>query len=304
MINLANHAELTVAERKRILNRALNAVPFFNYMPFEVVNEAVKRLQYDAKTDINLDFFLTEMRSNFGEVFDVTNSLFNLNVYSAFLGRSVYGFNRSEPLPVSQLTTEARFDTLVANQVFEDRQRESFPYLIEAGERIIAEIINLSAKSDPIEAGLALVGFNILRYPYLNNVALEKINQSLEKREVYQTFRIKVDHDGIKFYNFENDATPRLILGIGVVNDSADKAEISASNIQIEDTTRHLKLTNRETPVQFIAPRLSCVLDTHSYLFPIEYFFEPFGNLRFRITNEFPPLTEFGYEMVILTRTV
>lgn len=316
MISLANNTEqlvdaqgnviagLSTTERRRLLNRALNATPFFNYMEFEILTGISKDREYGTKTDINLDFFLTEMRSNFGEVFDTTGALFDLNVYEAVTERSVYGFNRSEALPVPFLTTEARFDTVVANQIFQDTQREFFSSYIRGGERVIAEVTNTNAKGDNATAGLALVGYNLIKYPYLNGTALERINRSLESEPVFQTFKFQVDHNGLKYYNFFNDSMPRLILGAGIVNDSADKANISASRIQIEDSTRQLKLCNVMMPVEFFAPRLTCVLDTHQYYFPIEYYFEPFGNIRFQIENTYPVDRTDGYEMIIWTRTV
>ena len=304
MINLANQKPLTVNDRKRIVNRALNAIPFIHYLPYEVQAEAQKRSEYKTVSQIETDFFVTEMRANFGEVFTAINSKFNLNVFEQFTGQSLYGFNRSQSLPAGMLTTECREATVVANQIYDDRQSEWMPRLVRAGSTIIAEITNVDDKIAPVEAGIGLCGFQLLQHPYLNALTMERINRSLSTDTVYQTFRVKVDHNGLKYYNLTNDGMPRLILAVGAVNDSADKSQISESTILLQDTTRHLKLNNVAMPVEFFAPRLTCLLDTHQFWMPIEYYLEPFGNLRMRIENAFPPETEYGYEMIFLTRTV
>jgi hypothetical protein len=306
MIDIPNiRHNLSVIERKSILERALNATPFFNIMPFEVVSEATKRTQYKAKTQINLDYFLTDVRTNFDFVTHLTGSIWLMNLYLATSGRSLYGFNKSQPVPSSFVSTDARFDNLVVDQRFDDRQRESIPFSIKRGDEVICEVENVDAKDAGTIANVMLAGFNILKYPYLNSRETELINRSLNVNTVFQSFKVMVNHNGQKYYNFENDSCPRIVLGFGIVNSTSVKTDISESTISILDTTRHLKFSNEPLPVEFLAPRLSCVLDTHIYYLPIEYYFMPFGNLRLQIKNFFPDEdTPSGYELVMLTRTV
>lgn len=306
MIDTVNkQTNLTVEERRGILHRALNATPFFNIMPFEIVSETRKRVQYKSKVQINLDYYLTDIRSNFDAVSNITGAIWHLNLYLAASGRSLYGYNLSQPLPASFLSTDARFNIPVVDQRFDDRQRESIPLLIEKGEEVICEVENQSVKTAGTTANIMLAGFNMISYPYINSRETELINRSLSVETVFQDFRFTVNHNGQKFYNIENDANPRLVLGLGIVNTTATKEEISESSVSIVDTMRNVKFTNEQIPVEFLAPRLTCVLDTHIYYLPIEYYFMPFGNLRFQINNFFPSAqVPSGYEWVMLTRTV
>ena len=304
MIDKANHShDLTVEERKFILRRSLNAVPFFQYMPYDVIAGTSRQEQYVAKREVNQDFFLTEQKGNFSDVFDDTNSLFNINIYLASNGRSIYGYNKGQPIPTGQVTTEGRFDTVVGLQKFDDRQRENISYPIRRGETILSEIVNVNPKAANATARLMLSGYTPARYSYITSEVQEAINRSLTRSPNFQIFKFTVDFEGIKYRNIENDNTPRLILGFGVQNGTSQKANIPESYISIEDARRALKWTSERVPLEFIAPRLTCVLDTHIYYLPIEYFFEPFGNLRFQVENIYQD-EDFGYEFFALTRTI
>jgi hypothetical protein len=304
MLNIVNERPLTIDERKSILLRSINAVPFFNFIPFEVVSELIKRKQYKGTLYINLDFYLTEIRGNFDKVVQDTGTEWDVNIYMAESGKSVYGYNKGQPLPTPFIMTVARFDVLDVNKLFDDRQREFIPFKIPRGEEIISQIVNVDPKKDlAADAMILLCGFNTIQYPYLTSDETALINRSFNNETVFQTFRFTVDHDGQKMYNLTNDSTPRLILGFGIVNDKEDAANFSISDMSIFDSTRQLKLTNQQIPVEFLGPRIPEVLDTHIYYLPIEHYFMPFGNLRFLINNVKQGAGD-GYEFVMLTRTV
>ena len=304
MIDLVNiQPNLTIEQRRSILDRALNAVPFFNLLEYEVATGDTKKVrQYQGKSYINIDFYLTEIRGNFNDVFVDTGTEWNANIYIAETGKSVYGYNRGTSLPTPFLMTDARFNQPVGLQKYEDIQREFIPYEIKKGNEIISEIVNVGAKAEIADAKICLAGFQTIQYPYLNAFETEKINKSFERDTVFQTFRFKVDHDGQKFYNLNNDSVPRHILGFGIVNGSSVVTDASVSDMSIYDSTRQLRLTNQQNPVSMIAPRIPSVRDTHIYYLPIEHYFVPFGNIRFLINNDLD--SEGDYEVVMLTRTV
>lgn len=304
MINRVNERPLTVEERKSILRRALNAVPYFNVLNYDVIGGG-KQKQYAGKTYNNLDFYLTQIQGNFNEVFLATSTDWLVNVYIAETGQSVYGYNKGEPLPTAFVMNDAPSGIIFANRRYDDLQREWFPFEIPRGKEIISQIVNVDTKDDVADAVVVFSGFNILRYPYLNADETARINASLNDDPIFQTFIIDVDHQGQKFYSLDNDSRPRLILGFGIVDTNSDPADSSISDISIFDATRHVKLTNRQVPVQFIAPRMSTTADKHINYLPIEHYWMPFGTLRFLVNNVDPasPVQE-GYQLVMLTRTV
>lgn len=302
MIDTSNSEFLTRDQRLDIAKRAIHSVPFFTNLPFALTVGTAKINQYASKVRIDYDFFLTEMQGNFGEVFTATNTLFNLSVWTGNQ-ESVYGFNSGTLLPTSNICTEARFNTNVASQTFDDRQFETFPYLIKAGDNVYANIQNTGSKSSGATAILALKGFQVLKNVFLSSRETEQINQSLDDPIRYEFFRFPVDTEGLKSYSIMNDMFPRLILGFGVTNNSPVKSVVSQSTIFIKDVSRQIQMMNIPIPVDFIAPRLTCLLDANLYLTPIEYYFQPFAKLVFDITN-ISPTDLTGYEFCILTRTI
>lgn len=302
MINSINKTQiLSLQQRQSLLRRSLNAVPYFNLLSYEIEAEAVRRKQYKDKIETDLDFYLTEIRNNFNELVDVTSSRWNLNIYLAESGQSVYGYNRGDALPSPFIATDGRRNT--ATLLYQDVQRESVCFHVPRGDEIITELVNLTTKGAPSNADVVFCGFNILPYPYLNTRETELINDSLNDDVIFQTFEITVNHDGQKIYSIENDSRPRLILGFGVVNATNDIADASASDISIIDSTRHIKLTNKQIPTELLMPRLGSTHDTSMYYLPIEHYFMPFGTLRFLINHTLAS-SDNEYTIVMLTRTV
>lgn len=312
MLNIVNERPLTVDERKSILMRALHATPFFNFTQINVVDSFTDSQQvYKEKVHIYIDFYLTEFRANFNDVETIVSTDFNISVYLAEKGISVYGFTASQELPTPFIFTDGRISA--ATPKYQDRQRESFPFLINSGEDIITQIKRNAAINDPAMVNTVLCGFNHIDYPYLNDIETEKINDSLDDETLFQTFEIEVDHNTgaaaagseTKFYNFTNDNRPRLILGFGVVDETA--GTLIKSEVDILDSTRHIRLTNKAIPVELLAPRQPIVQDTHIYYLPIEHYFMPFGNIRLGIKNTvtaIAPEINKPYKLVMLTRTV
>lgn len=303
MINRVNEKKLSVDERRSILNRSLNAVPFFNLLKYEV-QAGSKQNEYKGKVYINLDFYLTDIRGNFNKVFLDTGTEWLVSLYMTLTGQSPYGYNRGDRLPTSFLMSDARSQIAALSRLYDDKQSESIPYKIGKGQELVSEIVNIDTKDQVADAMLMLAGFVGLSYPYLNRTETEKINQSLSDESIFQTFKFEVNHEGQRFYNLENDSRPRLILGFGVVDYLNTPESISFSDVSIIDSTRQIKLTNQPIPIEFLAPRINSCLDTHFYYLPIEHYWMPFGNLRFLINNTSQLLLPNTYELVMLTRTV
>ena len=295
--------KLTVEQRKSILARAMNSVPMFNLLPYDIITGAGKEKQYKGRLDINLDYFLTEIRGNFREVIEDTDTQWQVNIYIAETGQSVYGFNKSQPLPTQMVMTDGNFTQTATEQRYDDRQREFMPFYVPRGNEVISEIVNVSAKSSIASAKILLCGYTLIKYPYINTQEQILINESLEDDSIYQTFVANVDNIRTKkAYNFNNDQRPRLILGFGVVDSVTRATGLKRSTISIQDTTRHLKLTNEPTPLELIAPRTPvCSQDTHNYFLPIEYYWMPQGNIRIEIEND---SGQADYQLIMLTRTV
>lgn len=302
MIDEINGIYLSDKQRRDILARAMYSQPFYHQSVFPLGASAVKEQSYQNKVDVNKDFYLTEIRGNFGEAFTDTTSLFNLSLYSTLNDESVWKFLQSIALPSGQIAMECRFDTAFANQLFDDRQFEYFPYLVRGGDRLIAKIQNLTTKTEAGEINLVLAGY----YPYVSRYLTEThtrgINESLVSPVRYELWKQTVNHEGQKTYNFKNDRTARLVIGFGIVDKNTDKGDLSESTILITDTFRELKFMNDPMPVEMFAPRLTCLRDTHQYLMPVEYLLEPFTALKCEIVNTLNGGA--GYELVMLTRTV
>jgi hypothetical protein len=316
MLNIVNERPLSVDERKSILMRALHAVPYYHLTEIDILDFAARKQQYvyKEKSHIYIDFYVTGFRANLNQVRDDTGRDFDVSVYLADKGISLYGFTASTELPASQIYTDGRFNRIAHDPIFQDVQRESFPFLVEAGEDIITQIRTVKNVASPSMFNAVLSGFNSIAYPYLTDIETEKINQSLDKETVFQTFQIDVDNntgatpDGItsKIYNIVNDSVPRLILGFGVVDGQDATDIIIESEVDIIDATRHLRLTNRAIPLELLAPRQPKTSDTHIYYLPIEHYFMPFGNLQFNIKNTptASPVADNPYKLIMLTRTI
>lgn len=306
MLNILNRKnDLTREKRVDILQRALHSVPFFTRLDFPIITETVKRGQSATNVQVNRDYWLTELMGNFGEVFTISASLFDLTVWTD-VQKSLYGYESQSLLPSGLIATEARFKTVIADQIYDDRQYEFEPIKILRNNRIYAQIRNQTPKTSPAQAILVTKGFYVLPEESLqSSFEVDEINKTLDQESDFEYFRIPIDKQGFEVYTLENDRTPRLILGWGVTNSTGTKADVSTVTVQIESATRRLQMMDVPIPIEFIAPRLTCLLDQYIYYLPVEYYLQPFERLQFRVTNTSPdPEAPATCNLAVLTRTV
>ena len=304
MLDTKNQYWISDKDRGEILQRALYTHPYYYKMAFPIESGAPVGTLYNQRIGIGKDFFLTEYMGNFGEVHEATGALFNATLYTGY-NRSLYRFDTSRKLPTGQLLTEARFRTVLPNQVFDDRQFETLPVKIKQNDRVYGEIASGDTPDEDSEAIILLKGFAMLSDMYVTPTEQRQLTESLGKDVQWEFLKVTVDKEGKHSYILENDRYPRLILGFGAVNSTSDKSLVSAADCTITDISRRIQLTDTEIPVSFIAPRLTCLLDANLYYLPIEYYFQPFAKLQFDVNNVSPDQDDKqGLEIAILTRTV
>lgn len=319
MIDKTNHRPLSLTERKNLLERALYVTPFHTLLEYEVLPSAIPinagaDFQFAARAQINKDFWLTNVRGNFAwaAINMGFQSEFNVSLYTNYNHKSVYGYGKSVTIPAGIVAQTTRYNEQTFNNLgilawYDDTQTEMIPYFVPRGNYIISEIVNTGFKLVGEDLMIVLSGYQQHKYPYLDDLALDRINQSLEKPVNYQTFKVSVSPDqGQHIYAITNDIKPRLAIGFMVVpTNPAGAVYVNDSRIMIKDTTRELKLMNDEMPVTFIAPVSNCALDVSMYYLPVEYYMQPFCNLQIEINNRQSPVDlDTGYELILLTRTV
>jgi hypothetical protein len=298
------HKGLSREARKEIFKRTLYTNPYFYKLKFDIISEAIKEPLYNESLGINRDFYLTELMANFSDINYTTASLFNVSIYTSFL-KSIYGHTASMKLPSSFILQDARLNTPIGNEIFDDRQYEIPPVLVKNNDNILAEIRNLSDKVAPIDGYIVLKGFNVVKdQPFLSDRETQLLQASLDSPVRVEYFEIDVRHQGLQNIVKSNDRFPRYILGFGITNDSTDKTLSSVADVTIRDLSRKISLTDSEIPIQFIAPRIASVLDTHIYYLPIEYYWQPFANLEFNINNNQVAEGDEGFKLSILTATI
>ena len=313
MLNFSNTQNLTLDERKTILERAVNSQPFFELLDFELVTGAEKTGQYKAKFQVDKDFFITQVAGNFNRAFYETSSEFLLTIATAYKGESIHKFLQGDYLPSAFQAYDARHNLTVPNQKYCDLQDEILPYHVAKNNAVLATIRNISDKLQPAQAKVVLGGYFAIENAYLNDRAMQGVNESLANEPIFELSKIQVTKEGIENHSFKNDRFTRLVLGFGVVDlpatdsgqniaPSAIIPNIAESTVLISDSTRGLKLNNIPIAIENLAPRLTALRDTHIYYLPTEYLFEPFAALRFE-TNTLLNGGN-GYEIVMLTRTV
>ena len=307
MINLINNQDLNLEQRRNILNRALYSQPFFNLLQF-IIPPSKTRGQIDKKNtqnvQVNKNFYLTEIISNFGEVFQDTGSLFDISLYAVKKKQSLVRYLQNAFLPNGFIATEARENAAFAAQIYQDTQREMMPLLIERGDIVQGSIIantDTTNKND-VFANIVLKGFYSIQETYINSRLGIGINESLARDVIFETWNLSVDFTGQKSLKISNDRYPRLVLGFGIRDNNSIKANLSQGTMRITDQTRGLQFSDVPLPIEFFAPRLTCVRDAHIYYLPTEYLLEPFASLLFDIENALNGGS--GYELVIYTRTV
>lgn len=310
MLDLVNEKTLvdalTVEDRKSIFLRALHTAPYFNDFEIDLpsLDGLAQPVGFKSRSHIYIDYCVTEVRTNLGDVQINNGGEYFLSIYEAESGLPLLGYNKSDPLPFIHMASNCPFDTHHIANSWDDRQREFMPYVLHAGDDAIVQLTIPVGSEIPSMAHVTLCGFNLQQTAYINDDEQQKINKSLALETVFQTFQLEVDHTGHKIYNIFNDNTPRLILGIGVINEGIDPRAVRESKINIFDTIRHLRITNQAMLLESIAPRVPQVKDSHIYYLPIEHYFCPFGNIQFDIENTHNIFQDTGYKLVMLTRTV
>lgn len=308
MIDIVNQYHLSQKERRDSLLRAIHTQPYFYKMAFDVPASNNKIDEFAQRLGINRDFYLTEIQGNFGEVHDISGSFFSASFWTGY-NESLYRFEAGLPIPTSYLMTEARFRTTLPNEKFDDRQFETFPKLIKQNGKIFGKFVDDGTnKAVASEAVTVFKGF-ALNDNYLSTSETKEVNSSLQDEVRWEYFKITVtdqaEDRNRKSYILENDKYPRLIMGFGAINNPTDKAQISAIDVNIIDLTKRIQLTDTAIPLQFIAPRLTCLSDTHIYYLPVEYYFAPLAKLQFDINNVWVnDMTPAGAEIAVLMRTI
>jgi len=294
---------MTRADRALTVRRALMTTPFLTRLDFELSRTQARNTQLSAqKVPINNNFFLTEIVGNFGEVRDAVSAYCDLSVWTMY-EQSVYRFDTAQLLPTGFLTTEARFRAPSGAREFDDRQREFMPFEVRDGDSLFAQVRPVTAPTDDYTATVVLKGYNVLPNTYVDANTTEVCNASLDREARFEFFKFNVIENSKKVYTLENDSFPRLLLGFGVTNDTADKNQVSGATVLIKDATRRLAFSETAIPIDFLAPRLVCSLDARIYYLPIEYYLEPFAKLQFEIDNVYADQPH-GFEFNALTRTV
>lgn len=293
------------AERENILKRALVTQPYFAKLVFDLVAGSDLTPEYASKLEVNRDFYITDLQSNFGEIFTDIASYFAASLYTGYQ-KGIYRYDAQQLLPTSFQMYEARYDTPVVNEKGDDRQREIFPRLVPNGDKVYSTIKNLSAKGQDAEAIICLKGFQLQPQVFIDGRTYGNLTESLNRPIAFDYFKFNVNSDGAnQTKQIENDNFPRLILGFAARNTTADKSKVSQSKLLIRDITRQLQFNDEPIPLEFFAPRLTCLADEHIYMLPVEYYFQPFAKLQFILDNVSPDTdNKSGYEFSILTRTI
>lgn len=302
MLNFTNHQDISLETRREIIQRAVSSQPFFELLQFEVLAGQEKERQYKAKFDTDKDFFVTDVKGNFNQVLNETGTEFWLSIWRGYNGESLHKYIKGEYLPPSFQLTDARFNVATVNQRYQDWQDEILPYGIPKGDSVLASIRNVGDKLEIADCKVCLAGFFALENNYINERTTQAISESLNDEPYFELWKFDVTTEGIINNQFSNDRFARLVLGFGVIDLSTVKADLAESTVQITDNTRGLKLTDVAIPIEFVAPRLTALRDTHINYLPTEYLFEPFATLRFETNTQLNGGA--GYQFVMLTRTV
>lgn len=307
MINNVNTLFMTDAQRRASLFRAMHTQPFTYLSMLEPLAGGAKQNEYKSKVDVNKDFFFTEIQGNFDEAFQTTNTLWDLSVYTTLENGSVYNYLQTIKLPSGLIAQEARnANVIFANQLFDDRQFEYCPHRIKAGDTLITQILNQSAKAEAFDVILALKGYYTYPNKYLSTTATQGVNESLSREIRFETWQHDITHTGQKVYHFKNDRYARMILGFSIVDTNREGNLSPEATIDIYDTFRQLKWSNEPMPIQFLAPRVGMdaagVRDCHIYYLPIEAFWEPHSALQMEILNDLNDSTK--WQLIMHTRTV
>lgn len=292
-------------QRQMSLTRALHSQNFFNLLQFGLNAAADDTPQYTAKAQVDKDYWLTEVKGNFHNVWVTTNTYYNMNIYIANKGYSLIRYIRGEMLPTEFQATDAK--TISANATtIQNQQREYIPTLVPRNDNIIARVQNVDSKDEIADIQLVTSGYYTTNRERVAGQTKEGIKESLAKPIEYDEWQFTVEDTGARQTKiFNNDRFARMVLGFAVRVRNPN-ANPPTAKVIITDAYRNIKLNNDPIEMGFIAPKVPLVEDVNFYYLPIEHFWQPFAPLKF----EFSDIVFSGsvglryFEFVMLTRTV
>ncbi len=311
MIDLYDQYEIDDATRKMVFDRAYRTYPYLYLFKFHDEVPSKKDNIFTQNVGINRDFYLTEIMAGQldtgeGDVFP-----FDISVYTAY-NESLYNFIASQKLPGDFIVTKARLDAAPSDvnpiiQQLDDKQWEYLPRLIRSNDKIYIDFRNQSDVDSAFNINMVVKGFSILEDAWLTPIEINQVNNSLNSPVEWLEFETDIpDVFGKNQTNIiETDNKPRLLLGFGVKNYTPDDiTDASQITINLTDLSRQLRLCDNGLPLEFLAPRMPIVADTHIYYLPIEYYLQPYTKLQFNFDNFRAQRTASGAQIIALTRTI
>lgn len=305
IVPYSNNEFLTMDQRQMSLTRALHSQNFFNLLQFGLNAAADDTPQYTAKAQVDKDYWLTEVKGNFHNVWVTTNTYYNMNIYIANKGYSLIRYIRGEMLPTEFQATDAKTISPNATTI-QNQQREYMPTLVPRNDNIIARVQNVDSKAEIADIQLVTSGYYTTNRERVAGQTKEGIKESLAKPIEYDEWQFSMEQESsanqIKIFN--NDRFARMILGFAVRIKNSD--QVPTGKVILTDVYRNIKLNNDPIEIGFIAPKVPLVQNVNFYYLPIEHFWQPFAPFKF----EFSGLTfggagaSRGFEFVMLTRTV
>lgn len=303
MLNQIRANRLTREQRLTAVQRALFSRPRFILLESTFEAGGIlpkKRTQIKADYDTYITSALFNSTAYLGMT--GTDRIF-VEIYSLYRN-SLYRSNENRQTLSSFVTFDARFLTSALPSLFDDRQREFMPFLVEANDSLIVETtISIAPLADVITRAV-LTGFMVTPDSFYPAETLEQLNRSIARPVRSEHFDITVDHGlGRKIYRIQNDGFPRLLFGFGASGEEDTIVPIvnMQSTVLITDLTRRLQFSEVPIPVENFAPRIPMSEDQYVYYLPTEYYLEPFANLQFEILNSGADLP---YTLTAHTRTV
>ena len=315
IVPYSNNEFLTMDQRQMSLTRALHSQNFFNLLQFGLNTAGDDTPQYTAKAQVDKDYWLTEIKGNFGNVWRDTGTYYLLNTYIANKGYSLIRYIRGEMLPTEFQCTDAKTVSALSTPI-QDRQREYMPTLVPRNDNIIARVQNIDAKSDIADIQIVTSGYYTTNRERIAGQTKDGVKESLAKDIEYDEWQFTVNEIPLngggatnprETHIFNNDRFARMVLGFGV---RCRHTSPATAKVIITDVYRNIKLNNDPIEVGFFAPKqgaqVSMVKDVQFYYLPIEHFWQPFAPLKFEFSdcNLQGQGSPFGWEFVMLTRTV
>ncbi len=308
MININNNTAVTDEDRRLIIERALRSYPYIHKMVFPYTTTDPPVAQTERTLSFNDDFYFTEIQGNWQDFAGGGGGLAKLSFFTAW-NRNIYRYDTSNPLWSFFLSTEARRLRPLTLRANVDLQFEYFPYLIKRGDKLIVNVVPAFAALADSTLNVAVKGFQLHDNIYVTERVAAQIEESLANAVEWQIFEVEVtdqpEDRGRKTYTVENDKYPRILYGFGATDSQSLLTALPNIELTIVDTSRRLQITDRDIPLEFIAPRIPICSDTHIYYLPTEYYLEPYAKIQFEINNTwFDDAHAGGARIALHTRTI